>query len=512
MSPSSQRAQPRVKYPADVRLFAGSRDPLAGRSRDLGPAGIYVEAGERLAVGTTVVCEMALPSGPVRLQGVVAREQALAREVGRVGLGIRFVDLDDGARSQLEGLIPADERAGQLMAIHLDGVKEALRSQAAVTDNGVSVTTTLPFLREGTEVKVAFLAGASRIESRGVVRGVNLAAPAEDGSPRVELQLQFLPASAAKVHIVGAREAHGSYTTRTDAAQPADDDDQEHEEVTEVTAVETPSGRGVGTLQDILARDRALTQRLRRGSRQKRGVAATSAAPARAARAAAVLAACLFLMAAGAALNRFGLHWNARNTPAPADPHTVVVSVPTAPAPVAPSVPAVPVPSGATAPAPVATSAPTVPVPSGATAPTEPSALVEASPRTAAPAPSGALPAPTPAPGAEPAPKVASVRAGEPAAAAPVAAQAGRATPPASPPVESAATPAAAAAAGITTLPVGTPGPEVISKAEEIEAIVPRARLDRRRGPLQLDPAARAGRGSTQRRRRADPGSPRGFQ
>ncbi|HEY0712404.1 MAG TPA: PilZ domain-containing protein, partial [Polyangia bacterium] len=79
MSSSSQRAQPRVKYPADVRLFADRfEEPLSGRARDLGPSGIFVEADERLSIGTPVICEVTLPSGPVRLTGLVTREQPLA--------------------------------------------------------------------------------------------------------------------------------------------------------------------------------------------------------------------------------------------------------------------------------------------------------------------------------------------------------------------------------------------------------------------------------------------------
>jgi hypothetical protein len=446
MSLLAQRAQPRVKYPTDVRLFAGSRGgaPVPGRARDLGPTGIFVEAGERLAIGSAVVCEIAFPSGPLRVSGLVAREQTLAqgpRDVGRVGLGIRFVNLDAAARTLLEGLIPPDSRVGQLMSLHFDGLKEALRGQAAVTQAGqvgdVSVITSLPFLREGNRVQVAFLSGASKVESRGQLRDVRLAEPGEDGSPRLELQLQF---------------GHGHH----------DDHHEDHDEVTEVTAVETPAGIKTGVIEDVAARDRALTQRLRKGSRVKRGPMTIPAGPARAARTAAVLAGCLFLMAVGAAVNRFGLQWNLQKpeskvtatasgrpiarpstaaTPTPGQTSPIVVTVEKHRPDGVPPVPAA-------APAPVAAAAVATPA----------VAAKAKGPRVVSIWPPGgraaAIETPPSAPAADPATTTA---------------------PPVlpAPPPESASTRETAAASGITTLPVGTPGPQVIATGDEIVATIP---------------------------------------
>ena len=426
MSLLAQRAQPRVKYPADVRLFAGARGgaPVQGRSRNLGPTGIFVESGERLAIGSPVVCEIAFPSGPLRLSGLVAREQELPRETGRVGLGIRFVNLDQAARAVLEGLIPPDSRVGQLMSLHFEGLKEALRGQAAVTQHGgvgdVSVVTTLPFLREGNPVKVAFLSGASQVESRGQLRDVRMAEPGDDGSPRLELQLQF------------GHEGH-----------------DEREEVTEVTAVETPTGIKTGTVEEILARDRALTQRLRRGSRTKRGVAPMPPGPARAARTAAVVAGCLFLMAIGAAVNRFGLQWNSRHQGSGSV--AVTTGRPGSPASGPP-----PIAAGASAPG-------ATPPAAFHPHPATPPIAVEMIPHHPEIAPPSALPGapPTAAAAAAPARAPGKVMDVAPPGVEP------------SMPPEAASSPAAAAAAGIPTLPAGTPGPEVVSSNEEIVATVP---------------------------------------
>jgi hypothetical protein len=447
-----QRAQPRVTYPADVRLFADRFDqPLTARSRDLGPTGIFVEANERLAVGTPVICEVALPSGPVRLAGLVARAQTLKSVEGgeRVGMGIQFVNIDDKARGELQSLIPSEERARQLVAIHLEGMKDALRSEAIVTSDGLRVTATLPFLRDGGEVKVAFLSGSARVESRSVVRDVRLTAPGPDGAPRLELRLQFAPAVPAHVE------------------EPPENRD----EVTEVTAVDTPSGiataaltdtpsgRATAALGEILTRDRALTRpstgedpnttvRVRTpiatasprraspahtmsaipvsGDDTGRYVRTDLAPPVgkRAAVAALALAAGLALVAFGAILNRFVIGGRLSAAPPPRGPVVTARPLPTPRPPINPPPPALP----EVIPAPVAAAPVAV---------------------AAAPAPAGQEAAPEAQTLPQPAWRLASA------------------------PSLAASTPTAAAANGIVTLPVGTPGPEVTSEGDQIVAVVP---------------------------------------
>jgi hypothetical protein len=291
-------------------------------------------------------------------------------------------------------------------------------------------------------VQVAFLSGASKVESRGQLRDVRLAEPGEDGSPRLELQLQF---------------GHGHH----------EDHHQDHDEVTEVTAVETPAGIKTGVLEDVAARDRALTQRLRKGSRVKRGLVKIPAGPARAARTAAVLAGCLFLMAVGAAVNRFGLQGNL-------DKPEAKVTATSSGRPIARRIPTPPTPAAAPA---AAAKAPTPPI----------VVTVENHRPEVAPAPAATAPAasPAPAPTAKPrGPRIVSIW--PPGGRAAAGTTAPGATPAASepaaatviptreaPPPESASTRETATASGITTLPAGTPGPKVEEIADEIVATIP---------------------------------------
>jgi hypothetical protein len=475
-----QRAQPRVTYPADVRLYADRFDGhVSARSRDLGPSGIFVEAGERLAVGTPVVCEVALPSGPMRLAGLIAREQVLKAATGgeaaRVGLGIQFVNIDERARAELESLIPRqqDERARQLVAIHLEGMKDALRSEALVTPEGLRVTATLPFLRDGGEVKVAFLSGSARVESRSVVRDARLLGPGVDGAPRLELTLQFMPAVAAPVP--EPRFERDEVTEVTQVDTPSG--------IATAAQVDTPSGRATAALGEILTRDRALTRTasgedpnntvrvrapLAAVTRRTSPAHTMSAIPVsggddtgrfmrpelsrpigkRAALATLALAAGLALVAFGAVLNRFVIEGRAKSTAAAPGTGSAVVTARPLQGAVPEAVSAEP--TRAAAAGPVAA----VPPPA---APVENAPVPAADSKARAGTPRAAVPAPAPheadevqaAPQGEAAARVAHLPAG------------------------AAATPAGAAASGIVTLPVGTPGPVVTNEAGEIVAVVP---------------------------------------
>ncbi|HEY0705198.1 MAG TPA: PilZ domain-containing protein [Polyangia bacterium] len=510
MPPSSQRAQPRVKYPADVRLFADRfEEPVAGRARDLGPTGIFVEADERLSIGTPVICEVTLPSGPVRLTGLVTREQSLvpkAQDAGdpettealvtppnRVGMGIHFINVEDAVRAEIEALIPADERARPLVTLHLDGMKEALRSPAELTEDGANVIATLPALRQGNEIKLSFLSGApSPTEgtsgARSVVRDVRLVEPGADGSPRLELRLQFMPPDAA-----------GGKRTRTDYPPPGDATIEgivraanqaeavaNHDDDTEITAIHTPSGIAAASLGHIIMRDRALTKSTDRAAetppvqlraadivkhRTRRvPTPAATAAPAavkpqaqrdddrilpsttsRATRVAAVTAGALALVAVGVGLGQLVTTPRRQPTASPVsvDRASVVQAPPNQPSP-APT-------TAADEPAVRAGEAAAVPAPASE----PPVAAVEAPPAatTAEPSPQ----APREAPAAPP-------TGNAPAAQAPVTDE-GSAQPAA--PRQAMATAEATAGAGIQLLPVGTPGPDVIVNPGEITAVVP---------------------------------------
>jgi hypothetical protein len=214
----SQRSQPRVKYPVEVRLSAPVIDHvLVARSLNLSPTGILLEVRESLDVGTRVTCEIPLPGGTRKLAGLVVRVEALPLSLSGVGLGIRFVDLEPATEQVLRGLVQTEDPVSRLARVRFEGVRETWRSQAVPTADGIRLATVLPFLRTGCEVSVSFVSGSSRVLSRGIVRDVSIEPRQPDGVPRLAVNVQF------------PRENEPDYL-------PMDTGE-------EVTAVESPHGR-----------------------------------------------------------------------------------------------------------------------------------------------------------------------------------------------------------------------------------------------------------------------------
>jgi hypothetical protein len=212
-----QRAQPRVKYPVEVRLQAPTLDHvLVAYSLNLSINGMLVEAREPLEVGTPLTCEIPLPGGARSIAGLVARVQPLPLLPSGCGLGIRFLEVDPDVEEVLRGLVQSEEPLSRLARVRFEGLKEILRSQAVPTADGIRLATVLPFLRMGSEVSVSFVSGSSRVLSRGVVRDVTFEPRQADGIPRLAVNVQF------------PREREPDYV-------PIDEGE-------EVTAVDHPSG------------------------------------------------------------------------------------------------------------------------------------------------------------------------------------------------------------------------------------------------------------------------------
>lgn len=217
MQSLSQRAQPRVKYPADVRLIAPTlKREVAGKSLNVSASGIFVEARELVDVGTELWCDLPLPGGTRRLAGKVARLQPLPFSSDRVGLGIRFVDLDDMAKALITNLVHREGGGGHLAETSFEGMEGSLRSQAELTRDGARLSMALPFLRPGAEVKVAFLSGPSQVASRGVVRETVLEGRTPDGSPRLQVDVELVRQGAPAANFFEDEEGDPEEVTAVD--------------------------------------------------------------------------------------------------------------------------------------------------------------------------------------------------------------------------------------------------------------------------------------------------------
>jgi hypothetical protein len=163
------------------------RQPIRGRALNLSPSGVFIEAEAACAVGTDLICDIPLPGGRRRLKGRVARTQALPR--ASIGLGIEFLELEARDQAVLHQLVRETGAHSRLVKVRFEGLREQLRSQAVMTDDGMRLSTALPFLRLTSEVDVSIIAGESRIESKGVVRDVQIEPKAADGVPRLAVDV-----------------------------------------------------------------------------------------------------------------------------------------------------------------------------------------------------------------------------------------------------------------------------------------------------------------------------------
>ena len=184
MHDKRQRRQPRVAYAASVRLHSpGRRRPIDGRSINLSRSGVLIESLSPCPVGAEVICEITLPGGASQLRGHVTRLQALSPAA--VGLGIEFAEVAPGDDQRLIEAVERQNPGARVVQVRFEGMKEPLRSRATLTDDGIRLTTALPFLRLRSTVEVMFLSGRTKLSSHGVVRDIELDRESADGIPRL---------------------------------------------------------------------------------------------------------------------------------------------------------------------------------------------------------------------------------------------------------------------------------------------------------------------------------------
>jgi len=180
-----------VAYAASVRLHTSGRPhPFEARSINLSRSGVLVESLQPCAVGTEVICEIPLPGGRRQLRGRVARLQALSPAA--VGLAIAFTELNAPDQELLSEAVGQDDGRSRIVQVRFEGMKEPMRSRAQLTeDGGLRLSTGLPFLRLRSPVEVTFLSGSSKVQSKGLIRQVELDQFATDGTPRLAVSVAF---------------------------------------------------------------------------------------------------------------------------------------------------------------------------------------------------------------------------------------------------------------------------------------------------------------------------------
>src|SRR5262245_60425682 len=155
------RERRRVVYQTNIRLRSPGREhSVVARVQNLSTSGVFITAPDIPAAGTEVLCRMLVGEERCTLRGQVAWVRPPGVEVGvGSGAGIRFVDIDEREAELLARLVgptPVDDDR-QAVDVWFEGLAAPIRSHATVADEGLRLSTRLPFLRLTSPVRVSFV-------------------------------------------------------------------------------------------------------------------------------------------------------------------------------------------------------------------------------------------------------------------------------------------------------------------------------------------------------------------
>jgi hypothetical protein len=184
-----RRTEPRVGFRRDVRVtWSGDLNGVVARAVNLSPAGILVDAPTPTVcpVGSSVLCDVALAGGELRIHGRVAHTRVLSP--AKVGMGIAFVDLSPWVAAELYKVIDESDEKTQPIKLRFAGTSQTLSTRALPTADGFRFTTALPFLRPETEVDITLSPDAT-VGTKGRVAAVALDR-GEDGVPSLVIDVR----------------------------------------------------------------------------------------------------------------------------------------------------------------------------------------------------------------------------------------------------------------------------------------------------------------------------------
>ena len=194
-----RRTEPRVGFRREVRvIWPGQVSSVVARAVNLSSTGILVDAAtpEPCPVGSPVVCDVALPRGPLRLRGRVAHHRMLSP--AKVGMGIAFTDLSPHMVAELRDVVDGSDEKAQLVRLRFAGKNQLVCTRALPTAEGFQFTTALPFLRSDTEVEIS-LSPDANLTTKGWVSSVALGPAQEDGIPRLVIDIRAGESAAPRL-------------------------------------------------------------------------------------------------------------------------------------------------------------------------------------------------------------------------------------------------------------------------------------------------------------------------
>jgi PilZ domain len=186
-----RRTEPRVDFRETVRvIWPGEVSGMLGQAVNLSPTGILIDTPTPTpcAVGSDILCDVALPRGPRLLRGRVAHRRAISED--KVGMGIEFIDLSERESAELRTVVEESDEKPQRVQVHFEGTNQVVRARALATEDGFKLVTSLPFLKAHTAVDIV-LSPDAEVSARGKVAGVTFDHGGPEGSPRLLIDVRL---------------------------------------------------------------------------------------------------------------------------------------------------------------------------------------------------------------------------------------------------------------------------------------------------------------------------------
>lgn len=172
---------------------------MPAQVQNISRAGLYLTTDTVPRLGAPVRCRFRLGRQPRELQGRVAWVARSRSEPGfeSTGAGIEFTDLSQDDEAALAEVTQAIGQAAphasapiENLSVWFEGLTTPVRTQGNVTPDEIVVTTLLPFLRVGSDVKVG-IAGDDGLHYRYArIEGLALDSLQPDEPPRIVVKMR----------------------------------------------------------------------------------------------------------------------------------------------------------------------------------------------------------------------------------------------------------------------------------------------------------------------------------
>lgn len=215
-SGSDQRREPRVAFSGFVRLRGlGEEESVEAEIRNLSALGMFVASKRVPEPGAAVFCRVVIGNDRRIIKGKVAWASP-GSPAEPMGAGIEFIDLSQKDCEVLRTVVQTnvthapspdavdvvDSDSLGRVEVTFEGLAAPVNARARLTPEGIVLTTKLPFLRVGSNVKIRNLGATqsgSPVARQGKLQAVSLGSTGQDGVPRLLVELtvptdELLPA------------------------------------------------------------------------------------------------------------------------------------------------------------------------------------------------------------------------------------------------------------------------------------------------------------------------------